>query len=65
MKVKTIKNFKDLTINKVRTTEDDPFDVDKGRASLLIQRGFVEEYIETSIPKKSKENATLKISKKK
>lgn len=65
MRVRTIKDFTDLTINKVRTTKDAPFEVDKERASLLIQRGFVEEYIETAIPKKPKQKATLKTSRKK
>ncbi len=60
MKVKTIKEFKDLTINKVRTINDEPFNVDKDRALLLIQKGFVEEYIETATPKIKKENAKSK-----
>lgn len=65
MKVKVIQEFKDLTINKVRTLKDDPFEVDKERAELLIKKGYVEPVVETASPKEKKkiEKATKKDSK--
>ncbi len=67
MKVKTIKEFKDLTIDKIRRLNDEPFEVEKERANLLIKMGFVEPIIQTSIQKvrnkKEKARKTLQVNK--
>ena len=67
MKVKTIKEFKDLTIDKIRRLNYEPFEVEKERANLLIKMGFVEPIIQTSIQKvrnkKEKARKTLQVNK--
>ncbi|MCO7122033.1 hypothetical protein NIA71_08735 [Ihubacter massiliensis] len=50
MKVKVVERYKDLELDEIKVPGD-TFEVNKGRAEMLIRKGFVEE-IKENKPKK-------------